>query len=211
MKSVCCALLAAGCLSLGTPVEASNIVLNSSFEDGDTPWVFGYDWINNPYGYLGLARTGDWAATTGCVGEACLTADALAQTLATTPGAYYDLNFWVAESWVEGPSALRVIWDGTEVATLVNPANNTCVYDYENDLYDCDWIQFSFNNLLASGSSTLLELFGRNDPDYLYVDDVSVTLSEAVINPVPEPATVLLVTLGLGGVLMSRHRRRTAA
>ena len=36
------------------------------------------------------------------------------------------------------------------------------------------WVTFTFNNLLATGSSTTLEFEGFNTPAYDFLDDVSV-------------------------------------
>jgi hypothetical protein len=87
-----------------------------------------------------------------------------------------------------------VFWDGNLVADILNPANAA------NNGVVGPWVQYSFNNLLATSGSTVLEVHGRQDPQVITFDDFNVT---------PEPATLALVGLGLGlaGLGLSRRKQ----
>src|SRR5438552_3325386 len=99
------AALLISALAASSPAMASNIVLNPGFEtDAFAPWVANPSSIR-PWvvtGPSGFAHTGQFYASTGCVGAQCMTPGPdpggawLYQDLATTPGATYNLSFWYA-------------------------------------------------------------------------------------------------------------------
>ena len=165
---------------------AGNIVLNPSFEDGTawsaSGWVF-------PFSFA--AHTGSNSAATGCFGPIDpATGCFLEQTLSTIPGQSYDLRFWVFETG--GPtSEVLVQWDGATVLDILNPNNNAR-----------DWLELTVPGLPASTASTVLKIFGRQDPAGLAVDDVVVDAA------VPEPATFGLACLALAAFTALRRRRR---
>jgi hypothetical protein len=165
----------------------ANIVQNPGFETGDfTDWS-AYGW--GPANYT--AHSGSWSAGTGCVGTVwgCY----VSQTLATVPGIEYDFSVWVQES--AGPtSELAVQWGGVTVLDVVNPANNT---------WPSTWVRLTVPSLLATGSSTELTIYGRQDPAGIYIDDIAV---EPVDGAVPEPATVGFVTAGLIALALRRRK-----
>jgi hypothetical protein len=176
-----------------------NLVTNGSFEDGDAGWTRTIS--IGQYG-TAIAHTGEFAAATGCVGPACTENPGqgayLAQSLATTAGTLYDISFWVSEN-ANPTSELSVFWNGTKVADLLNPANNTT---------PTGMVQFTFAGLLATDAATAFEIHGRQDPGTMFFDDISVTEAAAAA-AVPEPGTLATVLAGLGllGARLRRNRR----
>ena len=97
------AALLISALAVSSPAMASNIVLNPGFEtDALAPWVANpsssFPWVMT--GPSGFGHTGQFYASTQCVGAQCMSPDPdpdgawLYQDLVTTPGATYDLSFW---------------------------------------------------------------------------------------------------------------------
>lgn len=62
------------------------------------------------------------------------------------------------------------------------------------------------SNLTAISGSTLLQIFGSNDQGLLLLDDVSV--NDAQVAPVPEPASMVLLGAGRIAVAARVRRRR---
>jgi hypothetical protein len=179
------------------PASATNIVLNDSFESGTADWTF-----QNFYIYS-AGHTGTDMAGTGCVGSSSLTNCYIAQTLTTTVGESYDLSFWVAE-YLGATSQFRLKWDGNDVTTVTNPNNNSCTYD---GTFHCDWLQFSYTNLIATSTSTVLQVFGRQDPGGIFFDDFDVHTSAPETSPVPEPASMTLLGTGVAAVIARRRKK----
>ena len=104
-------------------------------------------------------------------------------------GDTYDFSVWVSEN--AGPrSELLIQWNGATVADFVNPANNS----YPN------WVQLTVSSLVATGSSTVLSIYGTQNPNVIAVDDISVSSSA------PEPATLGFAALGLIALVLRRRR-----
>ena len=178
--------------------SAANLVVDPGFENPVlTPWVTGgHTWSltsSNPH-------TGAQGVETGCIGPACVAADTdplsawIFQDLATTNGSSYDLTFWLGlRKNPTDPSVneVKVLWGGAEV------------FDIQN-IVDPAFVQFTVSGLVASGSTTRLEFFGRNDPGVVSLDDISV---DASAGAVPEPAAFLLLGAGLAGFARLRRWR----
>lgn len=177
-------------LCLASSAQAINIVTNGGFETGD---FSGWSQFGNTAftGVVTHPHSGVFAATFGPVGSL----GGISQNISTTPGSLYAVDFWVAN---EGgtPSEFLFNWDGGAAETdLINSA----AFDYTH---------FSYT-LTASSSSTLISFSFRQDPSFMYLDDLNVNATAIDPNPIPEPASFGLFGLGLAGLsLVSRKKLR---
>jgi hypothetical protein len=201
---------------LASSAGASSIALNGGFSTGDftdwststctgdgcTAWAV-VNLITLPGG-PGQPLSGDsYAARTGCTGAACSSAtsgDTLSQTLATTALQTYTLTFYYdagqhSDTTPGHTTELDVLWNGSLVTNgqLIDEPAET-------------WQEYSFT-VTAAGPSTALEFTGRDDPDYIYITDISVT---PLVDPsAPEPASMALIgggLLGMAGIVLRRRR-----
>jgi hypothetical protein len=180
-------------LLVGAPTAfaSPNLLNNGSFESGDfTGWTTGGNFeatsvtFGGFYAYSG-AEDGTWYAVMGPVGSD----GTLSQTFTTTVGARYTFSFWFA-SVGDNPSDFSASWDGNTLLSLTNPNTGAA------------WTQFSFTET-GTGSDTIQFSF-RDDPAYMALDNVSVTVSA-----VPEPSSLLLLGSGLltlGGVIRRKFQ-----
>jgi len=198
-------LVAAFALTLAmgaTAQAATNLVSNPSFESPNAGHFFASDW-GHEYFYWdntpGVAHSGDYFVATACVGPIALEACFIEQTLTTTAGASYDVALWT-KATITTIGSFEVTWNGTRLGPVEVQGGQ-----------DWTWHQFSFNNLVATGASTVLRITGRNDPATMYFDDVSASLSPVVSPGVPEPATWAMMILGFGSAGVALRRRRIVA
>jgi hypothetical protein len=206
MKLSTFAAIAALLFSFAVPaVHADNIVVNGGFETGDfSGWTVtnggAFTLVDSKYNLGGFgAHTGSSYAALGAVEHL----GSVSQTLATTPGQAYTLGFFLASDGFT-PNQLKVDWDGTTVFDLSNLPRQ-------------GYTEFKIP-VLATGASTTLTFFERNDPGYLSLDDVSVSSSDQVRGsggtppPSPEPGSLTLLALGALGIGLGglRYRRRRA-
>jgi hypothetical protein len=136
------------------------------------------------------AYSGTYAAYLGQSGSP----GSISQTIATTPGTSYDLQFFLANTSYTPlggttPNQFEVLWNGGAVLEETNlPVSGYQEY-----------------NLLetATGASTTLEFDAQQNPAYFVLDDISVT--DPPPSPTPEPASLALFG---GGLAVIRMRRR---
>jgi hypothetical protein len=161
-------------------------IVNPGFETGGfTGWT---QWGNT--GFTGIAEdgvaahSGTYYAYFGPMGSV----GGITQNLATTPGAAYDLRFWLrTDGYV--PSEVQVLWDGNPVYDVFNPPASP-------------WTQITILGAVASSASTPLAFGFRNDPGFVHLDDISVSDGTTI----PEPSTFLM--LGAGALLIGLRRMR---
>jgi hypothetical protein len=133
-------------------------------------------------------RDGTYAAYLGQAGSL----GSISQTIATTVGTSYDVQFYLANTSLGGdtnPNEFQVLWNGAPILT-------------EIDLPVSGYQEYNILET-ATGTSATLEFAAQQNPAYFVLDDVSVTDPPA---PVPEPATLALFAGGLAVLRMRRGR-----
>jgi hypothetical protein len=174
-------------LGVAGPARA-NMLVNGGFETGDfTGWSqsgnTGFTFVspNDP-------NSGKYSAWLGPVGSLGY----LSQTVATTPGNSYTLDFFLASDG-RTPNEFQVLFGGTTVFDQTNiPSQGYTDYQF---------------TVAATSSSTTLQFGFRNDQGFLMLDDVSLTPSSSVAGA-PEPAGLTLLALGCLGLAARARRRR---
>ncbi len=191
------ALLLAGAGS----AHADNIVVNGGFETGNfSGWTQngsftivtgGPKHTGNYVGGYG-PHSGDYFAGLGTVGSL----GTLSQTLNTVAGQTYTLSYFMASDGGT-PNEFRVDWNGS---TLID----------QTGIGKQGYTGFTFQ-VTATGATSTLTFYERNDPGYLSLDDVAVLGPAAGLGggTAPEPSSLLLLGIGaLGMAGFKRMRRR---
>jgi hypothetical protein len=135
-----------------------NLVQNNGFEAGDfSSWSkSGNSQFTDVVNSSPYVHTGSFGARLGPIGALGF----ISQTLTTVPGQNYLISFWLF-SGGSVPNEFLVVWDGGTIFDEINLPN----------------IGWTNVNLIATAatSSTVLEFGFRNDPNYLGLDDISVS------------------------------------
>jgi hypothetical protein len=177
------------CCILVTPSFASELVANGGFETGNfsgwtqLPASSGSDfYVASNYPHSGLHQ-----AFFGAGGQYD---DSILQTLTTIPLQTYKIDFWLAHPYYDSYANFTASWDGSQVLSLVNT----------NFFYYTD---YTFTEV-ATSTSTILQFSGRESVSSISLDDVSV-------QPIPEPASLVLFSAGVFGFLAYIYRKRKKA
>lgn len=172
-----------------TPAMSQNILVNGGFETGNLD-SFTKTTCDGGLGVFRTGinqRTGAFAAnfnSRGCFAT-------LSQTLATMTGQSYRIDFFAFNRLNGTPNGLQISFGGMEI---FNAAISNLAYQ-----------QFSVTGV-ATSTSTIFTLRGRNDGTGTLVDDISV--SAISVSAVPEPASLVLFATGLLGVGAMMIRKR---
>ncbi len=169
---------------------AGNILANCGFELGLTDWTLSGNTVNTtstggPMDNVVVANSGANFAALGPMGSDGF----LSQTLVTVPGQAYDVSWYLEVGDFSGtvPNDFRVTWGATPVFSATDLPGTS------------SYAQYSFTEV-ATSPSTVLTFGFRDDPDYLFLDDV-------VVNAVPEPGYFAAAAFGLLAILFARKRR----
>ena len=177
------------------PVLASPIVLNGGFETGT---FAGWTTTPGPVSllYVGTANphSGAYSAVFGGMNFGLFMEDTISQSLATTPGQSYVVDFWLTEQTSGCDPLIRfcrandfnVFWNGDWILGLIS-------------MDPFGYTKFSLN-VLATGATSTLSFAAADEPGYYRLDDIR-------IDAVPEPASLLLLGGGLAGWVAGRRRR----
>jgi hypothetical protein len=201
------------CFSLAPIASAGNLINNPGFETGDfTDWtitgettydvppvvtVYGIDHCG--FGCtVNLFHSGYYGAWFGSVENPTY----MTQTIATVPGASYDLSAWVMmydniSEEDEWDNEFRIWWNGSELLQIT---------PFVFPLIDSDPFNYGFggfNGLVAEFATTDVTFGFRNPNGFWAIDDISVTPSA-----VPEPSSILLLCTGLSvlGLVVRRKK-----
>jgi len=176
---VLCVMIA----SRAAPLQGANIVQNGGFETGNfSSWTLTGD-LANTFVSFAFPLSGVYSALFGATNAP----EFISQPLATSPGQAYTLSFWVMGSGDGGGGITNEFilkWGDTTLLDQVNPVIP-------------DWTIMQFA-VTANAAVTVLTFGGRNNQDYIYLDDVSVAIPETQSAP-----TFLSVTNASGLVQFS--------
>jgi hypothetical protein len=177
-------------------IASADLVFNGSFETGDfTGWILSGNPIpgtvdtKNPH-------SGLYAADLIAQGSPSF----MEQLLATTPGAAYDLTYFLAVS--EPFLAVSEPFISGATVEFVAQVNGVPVFD-ESNIPPQPYTRYSFP-FIATGPSTDLKFGFSNDPGAFFLDDISV-------NAVPEPSSVWLGLLVTAFAIVVMRRRQPAS
>ncbi len=184
--------LALAVITFGTALLAQ--VQNGGFETGDfTGWT-----VSGDTSLIGVCSVstcpggfapyqGTYAAYFGPVGDTAT----ISQSIATTPGVQYTLDFYLANPVGGTPNYFS--------ASL-----GTASFSVTNFGVAFGWQEFDVTDT-ATSTQTELSFTFRNDPAYWFLDDVSVSSSGG--GTTPEPGTFVLFGSGLVGIAALVRRK----
>ena len=206
MRNVVGAL--AGLVLFASSASASNLIVNGSFEgapvsnsvlaggssaiSGWTTTNQGVEWFT-PASFGSVAQDGSavvdlaWFTSNGNPGGG------IAQTIATVIGQNYQLSFYGATQTGSGRDGTAII----ELSVAGGPLNSFNVENLASSISQGDWPQFFFD-FTATSDFTTIEFRNRQNASLHFANIDNVSVESIVTGAVPEPATWLMMILGLG-------------
>jgi hypothetical protein len=144
--------------SNATLTVTANLVQNNGFEAGNlSSWsLSGNSQFTDVVNSSPYVHSGSFGARLGPIGALGF----ISQTLPTVPGQNYLISFWLFSAGTV-PNEFRVVWDGETIFDKTNLSN-------------IGWTNVYFIATAAAGS-TVLQFGFRDDPNYLGLDDISVS------------------------------------
>jgi hypothetical protein len=239
-STACGGLIAAGVLA-ATSAYASgpNLVANGDFANIGSVWVNNTGLGSDDWVTPGATAIPDWSNVAGAANEFWVTSPnsyglsaspgnassffvdltgqanykpygGLEQTITTTPGTAYTLTFALGSSTYynnSGSGAAGLYASAT--GTVLLASSLFTLAPTSTNAWASETLDFT-----ANSTSTTIEFLGDSQytSEYVGLDNVSVTAQSSTPPPsVPEPASVSLLLLGLGGLAAARRRGRRAA
>jgi len=188
---------------------AQDVVVNGGFET--QPLASLASWTSTGWiGANGPARTGTGTAGTGCVGAGCLTVGSsgqMYQDVVTTPGTTYTLTFWYVTSHpLDSPFELQALLsNGVPTNGGAGTCTGNCVFQTQTAPGTYTQVTQTY---VASSASTRITFLGRNDPQGVYIDDVSLVPAPAPVPTLSEWAMILFGLMLAGGAVLYIQRRQ---
>lgn len=195
MRKLVTALLFSAVGAAPSAFAATNLIVDGDFSaatlapywtgSGDsTGQTVGYDYSGSP-----LANLFNFVFTDG----ASQNPGILGQQVATTAGYLYRLDFdlqrFHTDAVLPVSNESKVLFGGAVVWQQTDTSG--------------DWTHYTITNLKANSASTWLQFSNTNYYDYTAIDNVSL-----IMTAVPEPSSALMLSLGLGGLLLARRAKR---
>jgi hypothetical protein len=166
----------------------AELVVNGGFETGTfASWTesgtSGWTSLDGPH-------SGSYGWDEGAVGGLHY----ISQTLATTAGTTYNVDFWL-NPYGGTVSDYFVSFDGVTLMNVVNEVGLPTL-----TFHEWNYIQLTG---VATGATSVLTLGIRQDPSYSQLDDISVTEASGV----PEASSTLgLLGLALAGLVAAKRK-----
>jgi hypothetical protein len=169
-------ILIAVALTAWCPLQTrANLIVNPGFETGNfSGWIFN----PGPSSSSGVDNSNPHIGTYAAVLDATTgppPVEELSQTVATTPGTFYNVSFWLSNSGTTGTRSFIASFGGTTIALGGSPA--------------FPYTEFMFT-VQVTGTSSVMDFRDFNNGGAWYLDDISVTARS-----VPENASTWIFLL----------------